>query len=352
MNELVAIEDSNAMALFIEPAGLEPMLNKIREEIDAFVPDIETSKGRKEIASFAAKVAKSKVYLDNHGKRLVAELKQKPKIIDASRKQMRDTLDGWRDEVRKPLTDWEEREAKAKADIFEKLSEIQSMSDGLRELSIESLQESLLCLKGIVVDESYGDKAIAEKLIASSVDLVSSELATKIKHEETEAENAKLRKEVAERDEKDRIEREAREAKEAEEKAQRDQEQAIKDAETTARLKAEQKAKEREQRLIDDAEREKQNARRAEEQAQRDKDEAQRRIDQADARAKQKALEDDAARVEAARQREADVEHKRKVNNSILQALTENNDLLNVEQAKSVISLIVKGLVPNTSINY
>ena len=66
MNELIAIEDANAMDIFIRPDGLEPFLETIRCEIDSFVPDISSAKGRKEVASMASKVAKSKVYLDNH----------------------------------------------------------------------------------------------------------------------------------------------------------------------------------------------------------------------------------------------------------------------------------------------
>lgn len=52
-----------AVQLFSEN-GLDPVLNKIKEEIDKFVPNVETEKGRKEIASFSRKIASSKVFIE------------------------------------------------------------------------------------------------------------------------------------------------------------------------------------------------------------------------------------------------------------------------------------------------
>ena len=48
--------------------------------------------------------------------------------------------------------------------------------------------------------------------------------------------------------------------------------------------------------------------------------------------------------------READTEHKKKVNNSILAVLAENG--ISEQDAKTVITLAAKGLLPNTTINY
>lgn len=114
--ELIALpEPESALAVFGKPQGLDPYLAKIKEELDSFVPDVSTKKGRDAIASIAYKVAQSKTALDNIGKDLVAELKDVPKKIDAERKRMRDLLDQWKDEVRKPLTDWEDAEEARKA---------------------------------------------------------------------------------------------------------------------------------------------------------------------------------------------------------------------------------------------
>ena len=103
--ELIEVPPAEtALAVYSAPKGLDPYLTKIKEELDAFVPDVSNKKGRDAIASIAYKVAKGKTALDNIGKDLVAELKDVPKKIDAERKRMRDLLDQWKDEVRAPLT--------------------------------------------------------------------------------------------------------------------------------------------------------------------------------------------------------------------------------------------------------
>ena len=97
MNELINVEEINAIQLFQE-SGLDPLLESITKEVKSFVPDISTDKGRKEVASLAMKVAKSKTYLDKCGKDYVAQLKELPKVIDAERRRMRDYLDNLKDE--------------------------------------------------------------------------------------------------------------------------------------------------------------------------------------------------------------------------------------------------------------
>lgn len=59
----------------------------------------------------AHKVARSKTYIDNAGKDLVAELKALPKQIDESRRIVRERLDALKDEVRRPLTEGGRTEA-------------------------------------------------------------------------------------------------------------------------------------------------------------------------------------------------------------------------------------------------
>jgi len=109
--QLAVIEPTTAVTLFTEGDGIDAMLNDIRKQAASLVPDITTAKGRKEIASVAYAVAKTKTYLDGLGKELVDRYKEIPKRIDANRKMIRDTLDALKDEVRAPLTQYEEAEA-------------------------------------------------------------------------------------------------------------------------------------------------------------------------------------------------------------------------------------------------
>lgn len=110
MNDLVIKENVNAVDIFTAK-GLDSILADITKEVRSVVPDITTSKGRKEIASLAHKVARSKTALDGMGKELVREWKDKAKLVDAERKKSRDYLDALKDEVRSPLDAWEKEEA-------------------------------------------------------------------------------------------------------------------------------------------------------------------------------------------------------------------------------------------------
>jgi len=101
--------NTNPIVLFQEN-GLDPILNEIKRRVDNFESDATTSKGRKEIASFAYKIAQSKTFIDNAGKELVAKQKHQLKIIDIERKRSRDFLDEQKDLVRLPLTEFEEAE--------------------------------------------------------------------------------------------------------------------------------------------------------------------------------------------------------------------------------------------------
>lgn len=98
--QLVVIEPTTAVALFTEGQGVAELLADIRQKATSLVPDITTAKGRKEIASVAHAVARTKTYLDGLGKEQTDKFKEIPKRIDANRKQIRDTLDALKDEVR------------------------------------------------------------------------------------------------------------------------------------------------------------------------------------------------------------------------------------------------------------
>ena len=116
VTDLVFIDKQNAMAVFTTKEQLDPIIEAIEKEARSLVPDVSTRKGRDAIASMAHKVARSKTYIDNAGKDLVAELKALPKQIDESRRIVRERLDALKDEVRKPLTEWEAEQERIKAE--------------------------------------------------------------------------------------------------------------------------------------------------------------------------------------------------------------------------------------------
>lgn len=112
---LVTLESASVQTVFTTPQALDPLIEQITELIRSHVPDVTTAKGRKEIASLAFRVAKTKTYLDELGKDLVTKYKEMPKKIDANRLDMRTRLDALRDEARQPLDVWEAEQAAIEA---------------------------------------------------------------------------------------------------------------------------------------------------------------------------------------------------------------------------------------------
>ena len=115
-NELVVINKIDIPALFKED-GSDPIIEGLKKKAAEFEGDVSTAKGRKEIASFAAKFSTAKTKLDGFGKALSDEYRAKIAPINAERNKIKVCCDESRDQVRKPLTDWEDAEKKRGADI-------------------------------------------------------------------------------------------------------------------------------------------------------------------------------------------------------------------------------------------
>lgn len=342
--ELIAvpvIPHGDELAVFTSIDAIDPFLQRIREEIDKFVPNLKTAKGRKEIASMARDVAKVKVGLEVIGKRLADEQKEIPKKIDATRKHYKDLLDLWRDEVRKPLTDWEKAE-EDRIDYHKRMiAHIEGCGIGLIGgqpqpfgLLFRELEEK------IVVDASFEEyEAAAHRAKAEAIAKLKTALADHQKREAEAAELAKLRAEAAERAQKEREEAiaKAAEAKahakaEADAKAERDRVDAAARAEKAAADKRELELK-----LQAEA---------AERRALEAKQEAQREAERLARESAQKA----AAELAAQQAREADKKHRGAVNRAALKAFVDGG--IPEDVAKKVITLIAAKSIPAVSISY
>ncbi|MDQ7851926.1 hypothetical protein [Klebsiella michiganensis] len=318
--DLVVIEKKNAMAVFTNNDQLDPLIELIEKEARSLVPDVTTKKGRDAIASMAHKVARSKTYIDNAGKDLVAELKALPKQIDESRRVVRERLDALKDEVRRPLTEWEAEQERIKAE------------EAMNALHAEALEMN------IKFDQELAAKFEADHEMALLMDKdIDRERADKaaeaerqrIAHEE---EIKRLAAAAAAREVEQRAQREREEAalREAALKAQA--EQAERD-----RIAAEQKA-EADKRAAVEAER-----RKAQEEADRIRREAEQREQERLAEEKRKA--DEQAR------READVNHRKAIGTDIVKALQANTSLTR-DQSIEVLTAIKDGNIPHTGISY
>lgn len=320
VTDLVVIEKSSAMAVFTNNEQLDPIIEKIEKEARSLVPDVSTKKGRDAIASMAHKVARSKTYIDNAGKDLVAELKALPKQIDESRRIVRERLDALKDEVRRPLTEWEAEQERIKA---EEAARIKAEEDRKK---FESDHEIALLMNDAFDRELAEKKAEEERQRIAHEEELKRQAAEQAKREAEEKAAAELA--AAKKREEDAIAARAQAellAKQAKERA----EQEAKDA--AAKAEAEKKAAiEAEQR-------------KAQEEADRIKREAEAK--EVARLAEEKRIADEKAK------READVKHRKAVGTEIVNALTANTSISR-EQAIEVLKALMDGLVPRTQINY
>ncbi|WP_426762544.1 cell envelope biogenesis protein TolA [Hafnia paralvei] len=325
-------------AAFINDEFIEGLIKDIREKASSVVGDLNTAKGRRAYISMAANVRSTKTAIDDAGKKLVAEMKKRPALVDASRKKVRDSLDELAVEIRKPVTDWEAEQ---------KEKEFNAMWDEALELDAKITAELAAALAAKIEADHEMALLMNEKI-------------------DREREEARQKAEQAKREHEERIKREAEEKarREAEEAAKREIEAAAaREREATlAKERAEREAKELTEKAERDrieaeyrAEREKQEAiaeeqRKAHEEAERIKRENEQR-EQARL-AEEKRIKDEEAR------RAADIAHQKKINNAAMAILMSTG--LSEAAARECVCAIVKnqkslavsGQRPPISINY
>ena len=318
--DLVVIEKKNAMAVFTNNDQLDPLIEAIEKEARSLVPDVTTKKGRDAIASMAHKVARSKTYIDNAGKDLVAELKALPKQIDESRRVVRERLDALKDEVRRPLTEWEAEQERIKAE--EAMNALHAEALAMNEefdrrlaARIESDHEMALLMNDAFDREQADKSAEAERQRIAREEEIKRQAEEKAKREAAEQAQREI----------DAAAAREREAILAKERAEREQREAAERAE-------------REKQAAVEAER-----RKVQEEADRIRREAEQREQARLAEEKRKA--DEQAR------READVKHRKAVGVEVVKALMANTSLTR-DQAIEVLTAVKDGRIPHTGISY
>lgn len=285
-SDLITIP-ANPVALFTDDKQFGEFYQRIKREVETFVPDLSSDKGRKEVASMSFKVTKAKTALDAAGKTLTEDARKQIDKVNAARRTIWDQLDTLAKEVRKPLTEWEEREAK-------RVERCEGVIRLLRAQAVVSFNETADDVRGrlasvratpIEEDEFLDFHTIAISLKATALEALEAAVIRLTQEEADRAELERLRAENA-----------AREQREAE----------ARDAAETARLDAEQAEREAEAvRLANVAE-----ARAAEAEAQRIADAAERaRLDaigQAEEKAARERAESEAAAAEEMRRLRAE----------------------------------------------
>jgi colicin import membrane protein len=320
--DIVLVENVNALELFTKD-GLDPLLAEIEKKATDFTPDTESDKGRKEIASMAYKVSKAKTVIESAGKGLVADWKNRAKVVDESRRASREFLDNLRDRVRFPLTEWESEESRKKEEIrkafeLERWMKEAHAEDEIweREQTIKVQQAELERQQEERAQKEADEKAEAEREEAARIQAEGIRKAAEEKAQREAEETIKLARDEAEEAERDRIKAEERREREAKEATER--------ARLTAELAEKEKteAVERERKRAADAE------------AERER----KRIEM-----KEMLKREDEYRA-------ADRENRRKVNSAIVKAM--GSEGIDEATAKKVVTLVASGSIPAMSIRY
>ncbi len=208
---LAEIPEARLQAVFAAPDGLIPIVETIENLVRQFTPDISTAKGREKVRSLAYKVTRSKTFLDELGKGLVADLKELPKRIDANRKVMRDRLDSLAEEARRPLTEYEER-IEAHQNRLKMIADMPSVYSCEPSAEIAKAIEKLQHMPtGAAQWEEFQQDAI--NFQTDTLKTLNEMFIAKKRAEDEAAELERLRAAAAERERQDAIRKAAEEAR-------------------------------------------------------------------------------------------------------------------------------------------
>lgn len=350
--DIVATVEANPVSVLTDETLYSTFYNHVKAEVEAFEPNLATASSRKEIASLAYKVKRTKTAIDDAGKKLNEDARAKINAVDAQRRKVREDFDALAELARKPLTDWEKQE-EARVEYCK--SFIRAIED---------------CGNGLIGGESYPFpillRELEEKIVITS-DLGEFEEQARVAHRialdkvktafeahmKAEADRIELEKLRAEKEERDRLEAERLEAERlAKEAAERERAE----KERVEREAAEQKAREERaaQLAREKAERE---AREAVERAEREKREAIAKAE-AEARAVREAAEREQREREAEAKRLADEQAAREADkahrSSVMKAAKEAIMTCGADEetARKIVLTIVAGEIPHVTLRF
>lgn len=332
MNVLATVETLTALDVFTDEKH-EELVARLEVYVRALPKDMDTPKGRDEIRSLAAKVARTKTGLDDLGKEFVADLKKQTGAVDAKRKLIRDRLDALRDEVRGPLTKFEEAEASRVANhesvlvllvgraVFNSVPTVAEIDERIAKIEADARRDW----------EEFADRATAA--YDDALDKLNGFRAAAVKQEADAAELIALRKQAAEQQARDVAAKlEAEKAENARIAAEAEAAR-IAEAVERAKVAAEKAAAAELERAA---------------QAVRDAEAAAARAVEAE---RLRVAREEGDRIAAAAKLERNKKHRAKVHNEIAGFLMGDAGLSN-DHAHSVVEQLAAGRVPHVTITY
>lgn len=202
--------------LFLDKQNFVPLLQQVKLIARGLIADPTTEEGAKQRKALSRKIGSLKTAIENEGKKVAAALKEKPKLIDATRKEVKDTLEMLQDELLKPL-----KEIEARQNEIIEISNLPASAIGCDSYAV---QDVINVLEGHAHDEAYWKESYADAVAAlnESRRQLNAVLETVLKQEEQQREYERLKAEEAERNRKaaEEAARAKAEAEEAKRKAE------------------------------------------------------------------------------------------------------------------------------------
>lgn len=247
---VVVADKEGLQAFFTEQKNLETLYAAVEKKALGLVADVSTKEGRSQIKSAARQLASVKTKVDDLGKKVVANLKELPKVIDANRKTFREKMEALQDEIRRPVTEIEERQKRldAIASIHVNLAMADSATLDAEIKKLETMPLTDEEWKESVNDAimTVGGEINALKLLREAA-LKKEEDARRLAElEAKQAEAERIIREQKIREEAERKAKEEAEARAAAEKARLEREKAEAERRAAEAEKARQEAERRE----------------------------------------------------------------------------------------------------------
>lgn len=366
--EIEETKKETALCIIPQFNEFELELKKFTVDHETVVYDMTNKKQEKSARSAQAAIgtvcANLKRARDDIKKPLKTEYTKKVELLDAEYKRIEAGLRGAQDSIKGQIKKHEDAIQVKAAKLQEKISTIINIGyfEEDTRLTSEQLKARLKQAQDIAIDDSFeprkGDAALAKEETTRALNAFIND-AENIERQAAEAE--KIRLDQVEADKKietERIEKEAKIKAEADAKLEIDKahwekvaaEQRAKDAEAKTLLDASEK----ERLAIEEAERLKLEAQQADAKAKRDAKQAVIDQEAAVKAAQDKVLADqkeaDRVEAEALAEREADVEHRKTINNAAVDAFIGLG--FSKVASQSAVKAIVKGSIPGVSISY
>ena len=196
---LIVVENEMVAGALVSKPKMEALIERVKNEVAGIVPNMKTVKGRKEIASVASKVARTKVQVDTFGKDMV-------KSIQDNRKLVVSELDLVKVGVRKELNEWEEERKRIEEVITVLIEKPNQFHVDTLAVQIKTSLDTMLPLDEI--PEAHKDM---RKRLSEAYDTCRATLDqmfdAAVKREEEAQELADLRKEKEDRKKKEEDDR-------------------------------------------------------------------------------------------------------------------------------------------------